>query len=139
MLKPTLLLLALSPLFPVVSEAAPMNPASAAGQVLVQRLANEAAAAFVEQTDALASDDSEAQQKFRSSCEGTKSTLLADLETLELNKSRGLLDAKAALEKIVCPASDEIEYAPASDQKLAHDRFFSATVSLRAVASVSAD
>ncbi len=133
----TILALTLFCAMPALSEAAPMKPESAAGIKLVQRLANEAATAFIEQTDALASQESDATEKFRTSCEGAKSAILADLESLEIKSSRDLIDAKAALEKVVCPSSDALEFAPASDQKLAHDKFFSATVSLRAVASVN--
>jgi|GEM_PF-7067776 len=122
---------------PAISKASPINPASPAGMRLVQRLASEASNAFVEQTEALASNEGEALEKFRLSCEGAKSAILADIETLEVKNSRDLLDAKAALEKVICPASDSVEFAPANGQKVAHDKFFSATVSLRSFASLN--
>jgi len=59
------------------------------------------------------------------------------MEALEVKESRDLLDAKAALEKVICPSSDTADYAPASDQKIAHDKFFSATVSLRSFVSLN--
>lgn len=119
------------------SEAAQVKPGSPDGLLLVQRLANEASAAFVEQTEALNSQESEGQDKFRLSCEGAKSAILSDLASLEVQASRDLLDAKAALEKVVCPSSDALDFAPASDQILAHDKFFSATVSLRSFVSLN--
>lgn len=122
---------------PAISEASPIKPDSAAGLRIVQRLASEASDAFVEQTEALSSNEGESLEKFRLSCEGAKSAILADMESLEVKDSRDLLDAKAALEKVICPASDSAEFAPASGQKIAHDKFFSATVALRSFVSLN--
>lgn len=121
-----LLLLAM----PGISQAALMRPASPEGKKLVERIAEEASLAFVEQTEALTSSDVDSE-KFRASCENAKSAILAQLESLDIQESSTLASAKHSLETVTCPESDAMEFAPASGQKLAHDKFFSVTLALR--------
>lgn len=138
-MKPAILLLSVATLFAHASlaQAALMKPESPEGRRLVHRLADEASRVFVDQSLFIQGNTETEinEESLRASCETTKSTILADLETLELKGASDLLSAKASLEKVNCPAAaaetEEGSPAGATDIRQAHDRFFTATVYLR--------
>ena len=125
----TLMLLLL--VVPTLSFAA-VKPESAEGRRIVHQLASTASDAFVAETAKLL-PTSDTSADAGTSCESAKEKLAADFETLELDRSKYLRDAKAALDKSTCAADG----ASVAELQKAQTSMFNVTLLLRTADSAN--
>lgn len=117
----TKLLFAAALLFlaPSASHASLIKPSSREGLRIVHQAATQVSREFVAQSDQLqGKSDDEAPD-----CENVKAKVLEDLSALDLSAASELATAKKTLEAASCQSSD---------LKKVNDKFFTATLSIRA-------